>query len=73
MGVYRVFFSCMLVIVTMTMKVHGISDVDAIEAQARRYEVALEAGDIDTVESLYSEDCRVFGTGAFPIRGRAGI
>ena len=71
MAVYKA-FSFMLVIVMMVLKAHGLSDVEAIEAQARRYEVALAAGDIDTVESLYAEDARIFPIGAPPFRGRAG-
>ena len=71
MAVYKV-FSFMLVIVLVTLQAKGISDVEAIEAQARIYETALAAGDIDRVERLYAEDCRIFNNDALPVRGRAG-
>ena len=69
MAVYKV-VSFMIVIVMVMLKAHGLSDIEAIEAQARRYEVAYGAGDIETVQSLYTEDCRVFPTGALPYTGR---
>ena len=71
MAVYKV-VSFMLVIVLVTLQAKGISDIEAIEAQARIYETALAAGDIDRVERLYAEDCRVFANDALPIRGPAG-
>ena len=46
------------------------SDIEAIERQARRYEAALAVGDIETCQSLYTEDCRGFPTGAPPYIGR---
>ena len=74
MAVYKA-FSFMLVIVMVVLKAHGLSDVEsdveAIEAQARRYEVALADGDIDTVISLYAEDARLFAIGS-PPAGREG-
>ena len=46
------------------------SDIDAIEAQARVYEVALANDDIEAIQNIYTEDCRVFPTGGLPYMGR---
>ena len=37
-----------------------------------RYEELLAAGDIDTVVTLYTEDCRIFVTEIPPVIGRVG-
>ena len=72
MAAYKV-VSFMLVIAMVVLKAQGLSDVEAIEAVARRYEAALAVGDIDTIAgSLYAEDCRVFPDNSLPLRGQEG-
>ena len=46
------------------------SDVKEIEMQARRYEEFYRAGNYSGVQSLYTEDCRLFLIGFPEIRGR---
>ena len=47
-------------------------DVEEIEMQARRYEEFYEAGNYSGVQSLYTEDCRLFLIGFPEIRGPGG-
>ena len=70
MALYKV-VSFMLVIVMVVLKAQGLSDVEAIEAVARRYETSLAEGDIDAVVNLYAEDARIFTDDALPT-GREG-
>ena len=70
MALYKV-VSFMLVIVMVVLKAQGLSDVEAIEAVARRYETSLAEGDIDAVVNLYTEDARIFAAGDLPT-GREG-
>ena len=46
------------------------SDVKEIEMQARRYEEYYRVGNYSGVQSLYTEDCRLFLIGFPEIRGR---
>ena len=48
------------------------SDVKEIEAQARRYEEYYRVGNYSGVQSLYTEDCRLFFIGVPEIRGPDG-
>ena len=47
-------------------------DVEEIEMQARRYEEFYRAGNYSGVQSLYTEDCRLFLIGFPEIRGPVG-
>ena len=47
-------------------------DVEEIEMQARRYEEFYRAGNYSGVQSLYTEDCRLFLIGLPEIRGPGG-
>ena len=47
-------------------------DVEEIEMQARRYEEFYRAGNYSGVQSLYTEDCRLFLIGFPEIRGPGG-
>ena len=47
-------------------------DVEEIEMQARRYEEYYRAGNYSGVQSLYTEDCRLFLIGFPEIRGPGG-
>lgn len=71
----------MLVIALVVLKAQGFflpsdfrfafpQDVKEIEAQARRYEEFYRAGNYSGVQSLYTEDCRLFLIGFPEIRGR---
>ena len=74
MAGYKV-VSSMVVIAMIALTAHaqpaGLqSDIDAIEAQARIYEEALAANEIERIQNIYAEDCRVFPTGGQPYMGR---
>ena len=61
-----------LVMAMVMLKIQGLSDVEQIEMQARRYEEYYRIGNYSGVQSLYTEDCRIFLIGFPQIRGPGG-
>ena len=64
--------SFMLVMTMVMLRIQGLSDVEQIEMQARRYEEYYRIGNYSGVQSLYTEDCRLFFIGLPEIRGPGG-
>ena len=64
----------MLLMAMIILKVEGSrqSDVEEIIAQASRLQQAYGARDMETLTSLYTDDCRLILPGQPPIIGRAG-
>ena len=50
----------MLVIAMVMLKIQGLSDVEQIEVQARRWEENYRIGNYSGVIDLYTEDARIF-------------
>ena len=59
----------MLVIAMVMLKIQGLSDVEQIEMQARRWEENYRIGNYSGVLSLYTEDARIFAMNASEIHG----
>ena len=62
----------MLVIAMVMLKIQGLSDVEQIEMQARRWEENYRYGNYSAVIDLYTEDARIFLDGFQEMRGASG-
>ena len=62
----------MLVIAMVMLKIQGLSDVEQIEMQARRWEENYMTGNYSGVIDLYTEDARIFLIGFPEMRSANG-